>query len=248
MVVTPLGFENDRRRRPLLTLQDHIVLIGEWVRARAARSQARVVVLTGFSSGGDVVLRLAASGAQENGVPIHGCVPLGANLALETCFVTRVLATLGTSNDADTLAALRGLGQAAQSLDEWINVHDYLVNIARKFRGSLESLQVFARDIVQPFERGPLLPFVEWYREATRRGCRLRCVFDDWPLYQELVRELQLRNLDEGILGEHYEEESIVLDSDALHFDLLQPDRIERHVDTVVHRIRQASAAAHAIS
>lgn len=238
MVLTMVGFEQNRRRRPSRNLQDHIVLTREWLRAMATRTHPRVAVLVGFSSSGDFVLRLAAAPEPDPAIQLDGCVTLGANLALETCFVTRVLATLGTASDADTLAALRAIGQSAQSLDEWMNVHGYLIQIARKFRGTLEPLKVFAQDIVRPFEAGKLLPFVEWYREATRRGRRLRCVFEDTPLYHGLVRELQLRNLDEGILGDHYEEDSIVLDPDTGHFDLLEPTRIERHIDALVQRLR----------
>jgi hypothetical protein len=56
------------------------------------------------------------------------------------------------------------------------------------------------------------------------------------------VRELQLRNLDEGLLGERYEEESIVVDPDTSHLSLLESDRIERHVDALLRRLRETSS------
>ncbi|HEU5170615.1 MAG TPA: serine/threonine-protein kinase [Gemmatimonadales bacterium] len=239
MAPTMVGFEPDRRRRPRLTLQDHLVLTREWLHAIVVQLRPRMVVLVGFSSGGDFALRLAAAPGGDRPVQLDGCLSLGCNLAVETCFVTRILSRLGAGGEAETLAALRGIGQAAESVDDWINVHDYLVRITRKFRGTFEPLQAFARGIVGPFEAGPLTPFVEWYRDATRQGRRLRCVFEDNALYHGLVRELQLRNLDERILGDRYEEESIVVDPDTSHFSLLEPDRIERHVDALVQRLRQ---------
>jgi len=245
VAMTMVGFEQNRRRRPRLNFQDHIVLTREWVRATVSRTHPRVVVLVGFSSGGDFVLRLASAPEPDPAIQLDGCVALGANLALETCFVTRVLANLGTASEAHTLAALRAVGQSAQSLDEWMNVHGYLIQIARKFRGTLEPLQVFAQDIVRPFEAGKLLPFVEWYRDATRRGRRLLCVYEDTPLYHGLVRELQLLNLDERILGDYYEEDSIVLEPDAGHFDLLEPTRLERHIDALVRRLTQGASPSH---
>ncbi len=242
MAPTMIGFEPDRRRRPRLTLQDHIVLTREWLRAMVAEMRPRLVVVVGFSSGGDVALRLAASPAGDRPVQLDGCVSLGCNLAVETCFVTSVVSHIGTGSEVETLAALRGIGQAAKSVDDWINMHEYLVRITRKFRNSFEPLQAFARGIVGPFQAGPLIPFIEWYRDATRQGRRLRCVFEDSGHYHALVRELQLRNLDERILGERYEEESIVVDPETTHFSLLESDRIARHVDTLVQRLGQPAA------
>ena len=242
MAPTMVGFEPDRRRRPRLTLQDHLVLTREWLQAMVIQVRPRLVVLVGFSSGGDIALRLAAAPAGDRPVQLDGCVSLGCNLAVETCFVTRVVSHIGTGSEAETLTALSGIGQAAKSVDDWINVHEYLVRITRKFRETFEPLQTFARGIVGPFEAGPLIPFVEWYRDATRQGRRLRCVFEDSGHYHGLVRELQLRNLDEGLLGERYEEESIVVDPDTSHFSLLESDRIERHVDALVQRLRAAPA------
>ena len=239
---TMVGFEANRHRRPRLTLQDHTVLTREWLRSVVADTRPRLVVLVGFSSGADVALRLAAAPETDPPLQLDGCVSLGCNLALETCFVTRILARLGTSGEADTLAALRQIGQSAPSVDEWTSVHDYLIQIVRKFRGAFDSLQVFAADIVRPFEDGPLMPFVQWYRDATRQGRRLRCVFEDTPLYHDLVRELQLRNLDEKILGDRYDKDTIVLEPETTHFDLLEPARVERHIGALVERLRHGTS------
>jgi len=46
-----------------------------------------------------------------------------------------------------------------------------------------------------------------------------------------------LRNLDEQLLGEHYEQDSIVTDPDTNHFDLIEPTRVERYVDALVERL-----------
>ena len=236
---TLLGFEPERRRPYRLHLEDHLVLTREWLRAMVAEAHPHVVVVVGFSSGADFALRLAAAPGPQQPVPLHGCLSLSCNLARETCFVTGVLAQLGSGGEADTLAALGAVGKAAKSLDEWMNVHGYLLQIARKFRGKLDSLQVFAQDIVQPFERATLEPFVQWYREATRQGRQLRCVFEDSAMYHGLVRELRVRNLDDQILGGSYEEDSIVIEPDTSHFDLMDPARVERHVDALVQRLRQ---------
>ncbi len=237
MALTPFGYEVDRRRRPPLSLNDHLVLAREWLHAMVEQSRPRLFLVAGFSSGADFALRLAASAPSR----LDGCLSLGSNLALETCFVTRVLAALGANGEEETLVALRAVGQSVATLDEWINVHDYLLRIATKFRGTMDALRTFARDIVEPFEPGPLAPFVRWYTDARREGRRLRCVFEDTPLYHGLVRELLLRNLDQKVLGDLYEEDSIVIEPETRHFDLLEPSRIERHVDALVERLRRGA-------
>jgi hypothetical protein len=194
----------------------------------------RLTVVLGFSSGADFALRLAASD-----VEFQGCLSLGCNLSLETCFVTRVLARIESGRDADTLEALRSVGASASSLDEWINLHDYLVAIARKFRSGLEPLRRFAQDITGPFEAGPLAPFIQWHVEATARGRSLRCVFDDSGAYPKLLKELHLRNIDEKVLGSNYEEDSITIEPDSSHFDLIDPERVERHLDALIGRLRR---------
>ncbi len=239
MALTPFGFETDRERRFALPVEDHLVLAREWLRAMAAQAKPRLVVAVGFSSGADFALRLAAAEDPASPVELHGCLALGCNLSLETCFVTRVLAKLEPGNDADTLAALRSVGASSTSLDEWIDLHDYVVEIARKFRGGLEPLRVYARDVSQPFEAGPLAPFVRWHLDATRQGRSLRCVFDDSAVYHELIRVLHLRNIDEKILGDRYEEDSIMIEPGAGHFDLLEPARVERHLDELIDRLRR---------
>ncbi|MGH9392004.1 MAG: hypothetical protein ACRD1Z_20570, partial [Vicinamibacteria bacterium] len=194
----------------------------------------RLLLVVGFSSGADFALRLAAA----EDVDLHGCLSLGCNLSLETCFVTRALGGIESGKDSDTLAALRSVGASPASLDEWIDVHDYLVAIARKFRGGLEPLRQFARDITGPFEGGPLAPFIQWHLDATGRGRSLRCVFEDSAVNRELLKELHLRNIDERILGAHYEEDTLVIEPDAGHFDLLAPERVERHLDALIDRLR----------
>jgi pimeloyl-ACP methyl ester carboxylesterase len=235
MALTPFGFEADRKRRAPLSLEDHLVFAREWLRAMRAVVKPRLVVVVGFSSGADVALRLA--GAED--VEINGCLSLGCNLSLETCFLTQVLGRVESGKDEATLAALRAVGASASSLDDWINVHEYLVAIARKYRNGLEPLRRFATGITEPFESGAALaPFVQWYVEATGKGRSLRAVFEDRGVYPELLKELHLRNIDEKILGDRYEEDSIVIEPDAGHFDLLDPARVERNLDALVGRIR----------
>jgi len=239
--VTFRGFEPEARWRPALTLDDHIVLVREFLRDLVKRVQPRFTVIAGFSSGGDFAIRFAAAADPESRLRVVGCLVLGANLSFDTCFLTRALATLESRDDAAMLAVLRRVADSAGSLDEWVNVCDYVTKIVPTFRYDVAPLRAFASGIVEPYTRDAVTPFAQWYREASARGCRLRCVFEDTPMFQSLVRDLQLRNLDEGILGPHYEEQSVVSEAGTTHFDLIEPARVAGHVQALVSRMREAA-------
>ncbi len=233
------GFEPEATWRPRLTIDDHILLLRELLRDAVTRLKPRLTIIAGFSSGGDMALRVAAAPDPDNWVQIDGCLSLGCNLARQTCFLTSWLAQLTNQGDAEFLGILRKIAEGAGSLDEWINVCRYAVKIVPVFRGDVGPLQAFSAGILAPFEKADLLPFAEWYRAAAARGCSLRCVFEDTPMYRDLVRELQLRNLDEGLLGDGYKAESLITEAGTTHFDLMDSNRIDRHIHRLWEEMRQ---------
>jgi serine/threonine protein kinase len=237
IAVTPRGFEPVTAWRPSLSLEDHIVLVREFLREAVDRIRPRFTVIAGFSSGGDFAIRFAAAPDPESRLSLHGCLSLGANLSIDTCFLTRLLGTLPNDDDDAMLATLRRVSEGAGSLDEWVNICDYVVRIVPTFRHDVGPLRRFGAAIAAPFEHENLMPFAEWYRNAAAKGCRLRCVFEDTPMFRDLVRELQLRNLDDGLLGAAYEPDSIVVEAGTNHFDLLDPARVEEHVRSLVNRM-----------
>ena len=147
------------------------------------------------------------------------------------------MASLKSDDDADMLAVLRQVSNSAASLDEWVNICEYAIRIVGTFRHEAGPVRTFAAGIPKPFEREDLTVFANWYRTATAAGCRLRCVFEDTPMYRGLVRELHYRNLDEGLLGERYEEGSIINEAGTSHFDLVEPSRVAGHLEALVARL-----------
>jgi pimeloyl-ACP methyl ester carboxylesterase len=231
------GFEPSRRRRFTLPLDDHIVLLRELLADVATRFAPSATLVVGFSSGGDVALRLAADAPSEPAGGVDGVLALGCNLGLETCFVTRILARLEAGHGAEIVKDLHALGDGIQGLDEWLSVHAYLVRMLRKFQLQVEPLRDFARDIVRPFEEDAESPFVRMYRGASAGGRPLRCLFEDTETCNRLVSEFQLQNLDSGVLGAHYREGSLLIEPDTTHFDLLRPDLVLRHLDSLVETL-----------
>ena len=243
MAVTFRGFEPVTAWRPCLLLDDHMVLVREFLRDTVARLRPRITIIGGFSSGADFAMRLAAAPDPEPRLRIDGCLALGANLSIDTCFLTSALATLNDRDDAGLLAILRRVSDSASSLDEWVNLCDYAVSIVPTFRHDVAPLRAFGAAISAPFATETLTPFAEWYRAAAAKGARLRCVFEDTPMFRDLVRELQLRNLDDGLLGPHYEEGSVIAEAGTSHFDLIDPARVEEHVRALVDRLTNGAPA-----
>ena len=233
------GFEPAPTRRSALGLQDHLVVLREFLRDARERLRPELLVLVGFSSGGDVAMRFLAEATAEDDRLVDGVVALGSNLSLETCFVTRLFARMGGDESKLLLADLRSLGAGAESLEDWLNIHEYLVTTLRKFHGDVAPLRRFCADIVRPFADGVDSPFAAWFRAASTRARRVRCVFEDTELIDRPLRELRLRNLDEGILGERYREDSITTEPGTDHFDLVRPELMLRHVEEMVRQLRE---------
>jgi hypothetical protein len=237
VAVTFRGFEPVSPWRPALPLDDHMVIVREFLRDAVARLKPRLTIIAGFSSGADFAIRFAAQADPEPRLQLDGCLSLGANLSTSTCFLTSVLATLKDRDDEGLLQSLRRVANGATTLDEWVNICDYIVHVVPTFRDDVAPLRRFGADISAPFADGTLTPFVDWYRAATGKQCRVRCIFEDTPMFRDLVREMQLRNLDEAWLGPAYEEGSIVADAGTGHFDLIDPPRVEEHVRALVDRL-----------
>jgi tRNA A-37 threonylcarbamoyl transferase component Bud32/pimeloyl-ACP methyl ester carboxylesterase len=233
---TFFGFESDEQRRVPLTLEAHMALVRELVKAVMEEIRPRRMIMLGFSSGGDVVMRLLAHPA-SGGIHCNAAVTLGANLGLETCWITRRLAHLYSYDEGTLLEDLKTIAMSAGSVHEWLNVHEYLVRVLRKFQHDVEPLRVVASGFARPFEDEGRDVFPGWYRAVTSRIPVLICVNEDDSITRALIQELRLRNLDSGILGPRYIEDSLRLEPDADHFDLLALPRVERYLADAISRL-----------
>src|SRR5262249_8264217 len=77
-----------------------------------------------------------AVGASRCRSPIIEC-----NLNLDTCLCSRVLADLAPEHPEISIAELRPLGDSANCLEDWLNIHEYLAKVLRKFQGDIGVLQ-----------------------------------------------------------------------------------------------------------
>jgi hypothetical protein len=243
VAVTPFSHEPNRSRRYTLSLNDHFTLLRHFLRHVTERSGARRVVLAGFSSGADAILRFAAS-RPGGGARLDGVLSLGCNISRETCFVTGMLARMSSRHPERLLADLRSVGESAEELDSWLTMHTYLVAMLRKFRNSVDPLRQLSREIVAPFETDGESPFIRWYREASASVRGVRCVFEDTERYRSFVADLMLRHPETGLLGPRYREDTIVIEPDSEHFDLERPDFVGRHLEALLSQLQAEPVSA----
>lgn len=236
MAVTLYGFEPTRRRRPSLSLQSHCAILRSFLDYVVGSCTPAVSILAGFSAGADLGFRLITDTPSERVIPLDGYLSVGCNVNLETCFVSRVLAAQASERASEILPELRTTGTKAADLAEWLNIHEYLVRILRKFQSDLHVLRRHGQDIITPFLEGEDA-FSSWFREASGRVRVLRCVFADTPLESRPVRRLLVANLDSGVLGERYHEDAIRIERGLDHFDLLSPDVLNRYLGEIIEAL-----------
>lgn len=240
---TLYGFERHSSRRIRVHAADHLVILREWLRHIVEHENIKAVILVGFSTGADLWLEFACRG-RDSVLPVGGLIALDANISFETCWVTRILAQLSNDTPAQVIEKLRALSAGTRTLNEWLNVHEYLVRLLQKFKGNLEVLTQFAAEIVQPFQRAGLEEFARRFRGATSAIPYVRHVFSGAGVSNpeaEAIASVKLANLDSGFLGQAYSEDSIVVEYDADHFELLDPQLLKKYTDPILQRLQVAA-------
>jgi len=239
---TLYGCEPERRGRISLSLADHVVILRELLKDVRERFHSETVVMVGYSMGADMGFELLLGPTDEPTPRIDAYLSLECNLGLDTCFVSRLLADIDPAHPELSIAKLRGLGDSAASLDEWLNVEEYLVKVLRKFQGDIGVLQRTAADIVHLFSETPGFEvFARWFSGARERVRALRVVFSSDPRTRAALDRLRLDNLDKGILGGEFPEDIITVSKNADHFKLMATEHVVRQVDELVAEARAVS-------
>jgi predicted esterase len=106
---TLFGFERHSSRRIRVRIADHLIILEQWLRHIVERDNIKAIILVGFSTGADLWLELACQGKADFGLPLTGLVALDANVSFQTCWVTRILAQLGTDAPTQVIEKLQTL-------------------------------------------------------------------------------------------------------------------------------------------
>jgi predicted Ser/Thr protein kinase/pimeloyl-ACP methyl ester carboxylesterase len=236
---TLYGCESDRRQRVSLSLPEHITILREWLRDMIGHVHPSMVVMVGFSLGADMGFEMVVAPSSEPLPPIDAFLSLECNLSLETCFVSRVLGSINPKHPDMWVGDLRQYGETAATLDEWLNVHEYLVNVLRKFQADIGVLQRAAADIARPFAETPGLEvFVRRFRGVRERVPSLRLIFSEAPSTRATLARLKLENLDRKILGVEFTENAFTVCPNTDHFGLMATEQVLHQVDQMVREVR----------
>ena len=179
-------------------------------------------------------------GSSENpATAVDAFLSLECNLCLETCTISQVLAGFSNDRPEISVAELQRLGSSADSLQRWLNIHEYLVKTLRKFQGDIGVLQRSAADIVKPFQETPGFGvFAERFRNARDRVGVLRLIFPRDAVSVPALARLRLENLDNNLLGEEFPESVIRICEFADHFELMSAQFILQQVQELVAEVK----------
>jgi pimeloyl-ACP methyl ester carboxylesterase len=230
---TLYGCEPARRTRIALGLADHVVILREWLADVAARVRPTIVAVVGFSLGADIGFELLMTQPDASPPALDAFLALECNLSRDTCLVSRVMAQLKPDGGDAIVAQLRDLGSAS-TFEAWLNIHEYLVAVLRKFQHDVGPLQRVASDIVRPLDDAPGFHlFADRFRRARARVPVMRLIFTEGWSAQVLAR-LKLENLDRRILGEAFPDDVFRIMPNADHFQLMNSDGLLRLVDELI--------------
>ena len=237
---TLYGCEPGRRQRVSLSLPEHITILREWLRDIIGHVHPSMVIMVGFSLGADMGFEMVVAPSSEPLPPIDAFLSLECNLSLETCFVSRVLGSINPERPDMWIGDLKQYGETAASLDEWLNVHEYLVKVLRKFQADIGVLQRAAADIARPFAETPGFEvFVRRFRGVRERVPSLRLIFSDASSTRAALARLKLENLDRKILGGEFTEHAITVCPNTDHFGLMATEQVLHQVDQMVTEVRE---------
>jgi pimeloyl-ACP methyl ester carboxylesterase/transposase len=242
IAVTLYGFEESRRRRTPLPLADHLTLLRLFLESVLEASRPRTTVLTGFSSGADIVLRMISEGGVDHS-HVDGVLALSPNASLETCFFSRRVAEILDDNDEEFLNIAREVAAAMDTPQAWLQINPYLMELVRKYHADIDALRTHGRDILTPFLEEGESPLAGWYRAAKEAGVGVRVVFAGAEeSEQNGLRELMLAHLDHRVFGPAFSDADIVNEPNALHIGLMEPEVIERHLGELLKHLRETGS------
>jgi pimeloyl-ACP methyl ester carboxylesterase len=214
VAVTLYGMEQETRRRIPLPIADHLTILRLFVQHLNETIRPAITIVAGFSSGGDVALRLISEGGLDSN-SVTGVLALGPNISLETCFFSHQVANIRDDADGGVFRVVRDLMAGLDSAEAWLLINPYLVEVVRKFQTDLEALRRHGEDIV---------------------------AFSSSEEEQAPLRGLMLAHLDNEVFGPDFDDSEIVTVPESGHFDLIQTQVIEQNLVKLVNSIRSTAA------
>ncbi len=217
--------------RPPLPFTDHNRLVAMLVEVVSRQVRPRILVLVGHSSGADQLLRIVGSELGDSIRPA-GLILSGPTVRPGPGFVSGPFSVL-TDDPTNILNAIRAVAASANDLDTWLIIHDYLVYSFGKFGTDIGALRKFAQDLIAVYDKDE---FFELFRMVTERVPQLLCIFSSDE--QDDADYTLNRHIGDNVLGDHYSEEMIVMES-AGHVQIKDASVLLPHVEEIVRRLSE---------
>ena len=188
-----------------------------------------------------MALRCAAG--DETGGIFDGVLAMDPNLESSTCYLTGMFSRLEPGNAGDLMGILRQVGEECETAEEWILVHEHVLNCVDKLSGDLSALVRQCQDIAGPFatvQPHELSPFSRWFRQASEHTNRVRCVFADDQQKRAMIARIRLQHLENGCLGQRFADDAFAFVPKSRHLDLMRAQAIRQHMDEFIGAVRKS--------
>ncbi|MHC4909443.1 MAG: serine/threonine-protein kinase, partial [Planctomycetota bacterium] len=238
VIPTPIGMEAGATVRPQLSLENQLVALHALAEDLRSSIRPSRMVVGGASCGGTMALRLAAETAPQG--LFDGVLLVDPDITSRDCFVTGLFAGLQPNSEASVVDAVCELGQACDSLDDWLALHEYMVQSIAKMRSDLAPLIRQASELTQPFSDvhdGGESPTSGWLRQALDNVGLVRCFFPSSPEKQGVLGQLRMAHLEDGVLGDRFKDDTFVITSSSGHLELLRPENTVECINEFLERL-----------
>jgi len=235
IALTLFGMELARSRRIPLRISDHFTLVRLFLEQLSERIPSATTILVGFSSGGDFAIRQLTEGGVSSS-HVDGVVALGPNIDASSCFYTSAIANISDDETEGVFQVVKNLMGMVDSEETWLRHSPYWIDLVRKHRNDVKAVRTLARDILAPFIDGSEQPFAKRYRALRESRVVTRIVMSGTDDEQIPLKKLLLAHMDEEVLGPDFNDADFVTEPDKNHFELTEPDVIERHLKGILER------------
>ena len=178
-----------------------------------------------------MALRCAAG--DETGEIFDGVLAMDPNLEEGTCYLTGMFSHLDPNNAGDLMGILRKVGEKCESVDEWILIHDHIVNCVDKLGTNISPMVQQCKEIAGPFasvQSDQASPFIQWFRQASTHAGRVRCVFADDPRKRAVIADMRLQHMENGCLGDVFTGDAFAFVSESRHIDFMRAECFHQHM------------------
>lgn len=240
VIATPVGMEPGVDAWPVVSLDNQLALIRALVRKLRDRIRPEKTIVSGYSCGSIMALRCAAG--EATGSLFDAVLAIDADLQESDCFITRLFAQLEASKTEGVMNGLRQLSTSCGTIQEWLSLHQHMVECIHKVRNDFSPLIRQGQDLSREFEgvhTGADSPFIGFLRDALSRVETVRCVFNEGAENRRLLGEIRMLHLDGGVLGARFSDDVIEFLPVSDHEEMLRNDRILEQIDRVVESVWQ---------